>query len=317
MSNYFYTATELIASIKRRAMVPTDQTTFTAQDFLDFASEEMNMGIVPTVVQLHEDYYLYEVLIPLVDGQTKYEIPYRAIGNKVKNIALVDSNSNYGTMTRIGIEDVADYNWNNNVYAYYIASNQICLVPQTNNQSFNGSSLSVSIYLRPNGLVPSDEVAVISNINRNTGVIQVSNFPTAFSQTELLDFVQYQSPHKVISFDVQATSMSSGSSTITFDTDDIPDTLVVGDRICLATQTDIPQIPSDMHVILAARVASRLLEAIGDTEGLQNANQKLAELEAKTPLIINNRVEDSPRKIVNRNATIRKGALYRRGYRRW
>ncbi len=316
MSNYFYTSTELIASIKRRAMVPESQFTFSEQDFLDFATEEMNMGIVPTVIQLHEDYYLYEVLIPLVDGQIKYQIPYRAIGNRVRDIALVDPNNNYSLMTRIGIGDIPNYNYSSNVYAYYIASNDICLVPQTQNQTFNGCSLSVSIYIRPNGLVPNDEVAVISNINRTTGVITVSNFPEEFSPTLLLDFIQYQSPHKIISFDIQATSMSGGSLNITFDLEDIPDQLIVGDRIALATETDIPQIPSDMHVILSARVAARLLEAIGDTEGLQNANQKLAELEAKTPILINNRVEDSPRKIVNKNATIRRGSL-RRGYGRW
>ena len=307
MSNYFYTSTELIASIKRRAMVPESQSTFSEQDFLDFATEEMNMGIVPTVLQLHEDYYLYEVIIPLVDGQVKYQIPYRAIGNKVRDVALVDVNNNYSLMTRIGIGDIPNYNYSSNVYAYYIASNEICLVPQTQSQTFNGCSLSVSIYLRPNGLVPSDEVALISDINRTTGVITVSNFPTAFSQTALVDFIQYQSPHKIITYDVQASAMSSAGLTITFALADIPDELLIGDRICLATQTDIPQIPSDMHVILSARVASRLLEAIGDTEGLQNANQKLAEMESKTPILINNRVDDSPRKIVNRNATIRRG----------
>lgn len=316
MSNYFFTSTQLLASIKRRAMIPASQVTFTDQDFLDFATEEMNMGIVPTVIQLHEDYYLYEVLIPLVDGQTKYQIPYRAIGNKVRDIALVDPNNNYSTMARIGIGDISGWNYSNNVYAYYISSNEICLVPQNSNSAYGGSSLSISFYLRPNSLVPNTEVAIISGIDRTTGVVTVSNLPQTFSVNESMDFIQYRSPHKILRYDLVPTDVNTLASTVTFNLADIPDELVVGDNISLATQTCIPQIPSDMHVMLAVRVATRLLEAIGDTEGLQNANQKLAELVNNTSVLINDRVEDAPRKIKNRFSTLRSG-LVRRARGRW
>jgi hypothetical protein len=316
MSNYYFTSTQLLASIKRRCLIPASQSTFSDQDFLDFATEEMNMGVVPTVIQLHEDYYLYETLIPLVNGQIKYQIPYRAIGNKTRDIALVDSNGGYSVMTRIGIGEIATWNFSNSIYAYYIASNEICLVPSDTNTTFNGGFLSVSYYLRPNSLVPDTEVASITSIDRITGIISVSSLPDTFSTNTLLDFIQFKSPHKILSFDVAPLSTDAIGSTITFDLSNIPSSLSVGDKISLATQTCIPQIPSDMHVMLAARVASRLLEAIGDTEGLQNANQKLAELENKTATLINNRVEDSPRRIVSAYGTLRSG-LNRRGRGRW
>lgn len=315
-NSYFFTSTSLLESIKRRCLIPASQSTFTDQDFLDFATEEMNMGIVPTVLQLHEDYYLYEVLVPLVDGQIKYQIPYRAIGNKVRDVALVDQNNNYSMMTRVGIGDLATWNYSNNVYAYYISSNEICLVPQNLNTNYGGCFLSISFYLRPNSLVPNNEVATISAIDRTTGTIYVETLPDTFSTSEPIDFIQMRSPHKILSFDISPSATDSVSGTITFTLSDIPEELVVGDKIALATETCIPQIPSDMHVMLAARVASRLLEAIGDTEGLQNANMKLAELEKKTEVLINNRVEDSPRRIVNVNATLRRGLL-RRARGRW
>lgn len=316
MSNYYFTSDELLESIKRRALVPASQSTFSNQDFLDFATEEMNMGVVPSVIQLHEDYYLYETIVPLIDGVNRYEIPYRAIGNKVRDVALYSTNGDYSVMTRIGIGDVPNWNYGNGVYAYYIASNEICLVPQNANSSFGGQSLSISYYIRPNSLVPNNEVGTITDINRTTGMITVSTLPEAFSTSMPVDFIQSRSPHKIISFDINPTSTDSLGNTISFNLSDIPNELLVGDRIALATETCIPQIPSDMHVMLAARVASRLLEAIGDTEGLKNANQKLVELENKTAILINNRVEDSPRKVVNRNATIRRG-LIRRSRGRW
>ena len=41
-------------------------------------------------------------------------------------------------------------------------------------------------------------------------------------------------------------------------------------------------------------------EAMGDTEGLTNATNKILEMEAKMTSMLDNRVEGSPRKIVNR-----------------
>lgn len=317
MSKFYYTSNDLLASIKRRVMVPENQSTFTEQDFLDFATEEMNIGLVPLVLQMSEDYYLYPVDIPLVSGTTKYPIPYRAIGNKLRDVNLVDSNGKVSPMTRIGIGDVSQYNGStSNVYPFYMANNEICLVVDANTTFPTGSVLQASIYLRPNALVPNSEVAVITAIDRTTGIVQLSNFPTDFAETELLDFIRSQSPHKILDYDVQCLSMDSVSKTVTFAVADIPAELSINDRIALATETDIPQLPSDLHVVLAHRVATKLLESLGDTEGLENANKKLNEMQSAAAILINNRVEDAPKKVVNYNSPIRNG-LSRGRYKRW
>ena len=93
------------------------------------------------------------------------------------------------------------------------------------------------------------------------------------------------------------------------------DELSIGDHIAISTESAIPQIPDDLHPVLAHRVAARILEALGDTEGLQNANTKLAELEQQTTTLIDNRVEDSPKKVVNRHSNLRAGLNSR--YRRY
>ena len=84
--------------------------------------------------------------------------------------------------------------------------------------------------------------------------------------------------------------------------------------ITIATEAAIPQIPSDLHPMLVQRVVRRVMEALGDTEGLNNATQKMMEFEKKTMGIVDNRVEDSTKKVVNRHAILRRG-LYSRRYR--
>lgn len=311
--SYYYTSDDLIASLKRRIIVPTSQSTFTEQDFLDFATEEMNMALVQSVMQLQEDYYLHTIEVPIVQNKTKYAIPYRSIGNKLKDVAFKDDNGNVQEMTRIGVEDLPHYNGGSGrIHAYYMSSNEICLAMGAANQVNPGGKLLISYYLRPNSLVPLKEVAIISAIDRTTGVIQLDNFPELFNQSKELDLVMYKSPHKILKYDILSTAMNSNNKTITLNLTDIPEDLAKGDHISLATQTAIPQLPSDLHVILAHRMAARILEALGDTEGLQNANQKLAEMEQKTTVVIDDRVEAASRKVVNRHSILRAGLRKRR-----
>jgi hypothetical protein len=86
------------------------------------------------------------------------------------------------------------------------------------------------------------------------------------------------------------------------DLDNIPVELEVGDYMPLAGQTMVPNVPTELHMILAQRVAQRVMEALGDTEGLSNATAKVAEMEDKMSTMMTSRVEGAPRKVVNRSS---------------
>lgn len=321
MPNYYYTSDEIVKSVKRRIVMPTSQNLFTDQDLLDFATEEMNMAMVPMIQAQQEDYFLYTQLIELTPGKNKYSIPYRATGNKLREVAFQSTSGSVLEMTRIGVGDLPHYNQtsgSNDVYAYYIQNNEVCLVPETASNSFSGQ-LRMTYYIRPNTMVPLEEVASVTSVNLLTGVITFTSLPNkffdnsgAFNADMLVDFVMVESPHKTLKFDVLPLSADRNAKTITFTTSDIPTALRKGDQVCRATESAIPQIPSDLHVMLAHRVATRVLEAIGDTEGLQNANQKLVEMEKRAADLIDDRVEDSPRKVVNRRSILRGGLSSRR-----
>ncbi len=312
MKKLYMTSDDLIASVKRRGMIPEHQVTFKAEDFLAFADEEMEMGVVPTIIKNHEDYLLYSQKIPLVSGQHRYTIPYRAIGNKLKDAAIVDSAGNYYELTRISMAQLSSYN--NNAFptprAFYVENNQIVLVG-TSATGFTGN-IVMTYYMRPNKLVLLEDVGQITSINRTTGVLQLSSVPESFTGTDLYDFISTKSPNKTLSFDVPVTNVSILNKTITLDPTTIPEDLFVGCHICLAGTSAIPQIPSDLHVYLAQRVVARCLDALGDLEALQAANAKLGELEAKTNILISSRVEDAPKKVVNRFGPLSRGKIFRR-----
>lgn len=309
----YMTSDDLIAAVKRNILSPTHQSTFTEDDILAFANEEMSMGLVPSIKELHEDYLMYTEKIPLEQNKTRYAIPYRSVGDSLREVAFSDSSGIIYPSTRIGVGDLSWYN-NQTVqqnYAFYVENDEICLVPENFHPAAD-TYIVMTYYMRPNVLVKLDQVAVISSIDRNTGVIQVSNLPEDFVITETYDLIKVRSPNKNLNYDITALAINSTAKTITLNIDDIPDRLAVGDHIALSEECAIPQVPSDLHPVLAHRTSTRVLAALGDFEGLQNANVKLAEYQAKTEVLIDNRVEDAPKKVVNRNGTLRSGMYWKR-----
>lgn len=317
------TSTELIRSIKRRAMIPNDQNTFTNEDFLEMLNEEIQYFGVPHLLRTHEEYLLVSEDFEL-DGSNSYEIPYRALGNKLREVSYITNISGLTNdpttdqvyeLSRISVDDLPDYNnYTTSRYtqAFFVENNKITLLgelPVTN------AILRMHYYLRPNTFVLEEEAGVIQDIDTDTGVVTLETFPDDFANSPLMDFVKHKSPNIILAYDLEPTSVNSTTRTVTFDPDDLPSSLEVGDYLNMAQETIVPQLPVELHAILAQRVAVACLEALGDEQGLQAAQRRLDSMEKSSNDIIDNRVEGAPEKITNRHGTLRE-AVISNGYRR-
>lgn len=301
----------LVESIKRRASIPESQSTFTKNDFLEFANEEMRLGIVPSIMSLHEDYLLFEIDIPLVDGKYEYTIPSRAVGNKLRDVQLKISEGNYSEMVRGSIGDRFDNAGTsslNNLRRYYIKNNKVVLSFNSNLQG----SLTMIFYIKPSKIVQEDRVGVITGINTVTGEIVLDTIPDNFNTSVSYDFYKAQSPFSILEIDKTSTNLNTTTNTITFTAASIPDDLSVGDHIALAGECSIPQVPNELQVMLAQMVACRVLESQGDVQGLQLAMAKLGQMETAAGMIIDNRVDDSPQKVINRHSLVRTATYAKR-----
>ena len=309
----------LISTSLRRAMIPSDQSTFTCCDITDIMNEEMGIHIVPLVLRAHEEYYVIDEDVCLVACQVEYKIPYRAIGNKLRDVSYVNSSNITQEMTRLSIEDRAAFD--NGCYcvtniAYYVENDNIVLLdelPAT-------GKLRMSYYIRPNSVVKNERGAIINTITccscAGTTTFTLDTFPTHFTCALCYDFVQGKSPNKILAFDKSPSAVCSSSKTITFTKTDLTKvnlinscvkyvTFAVGDIITQAEETIIPQLPTELQPILPQRVAVKMLEALGDTEGMQNAQKELERMEYNSMTLIDNRIEGSPKKVVSRNSPLR------------
>lgn len=393
MSKPYLDSANLLATVKRNISFPVSQNSFSDEDILSFANQEMFGVQVPTIMEVHEDYFTFSEDVPLKANKSRYDIPYRAIGLKLNDVYIVDSQKNIRDLSLIQNTDRAFFDTisdnTSTPYHYYIEANQICLTPQIGIGVADGTSLRFVYYLRPNNLVLNERAAICQNFTRDVTIsntsmvagdkitigatefvagtdfvigatdlatatninsaintqgtyfstitsniviirydsldisvtssnpiaisvenrqgIEFDQVPANITNGSLIDFLKVKGGHRSYKIDQKLGKNVVSQTIIKFAIGDIPEEFEPGDYICSQFECIIPQIPSDLHNILAERTAARILEAIGDTVGLQAANAKIGQLEARQGTLIDSRVDGSPRKVFNRSSLLRYG----------
>lgn len=324
MAKKSLTTDDLIRTIKRKAFIPTDDDAYTSEDLIEMLDNESDVFLVPHLLSKQEEYLVYSIDVPLESLVYEYEIPYRAIGSKLRDIFYVENNDLSANsqivreMHRVDLSEIyaykggaSDSSWGEAGYNYYVRNNKITILSDFPN--INGV-LRMEFYMQPSNLVLAKDAGKITAIDRTAGVISLSNFPTGFSAlpSNGCDFVKFRSPNCIIGWDKTVTSVSSSAKTITLPVASIPLDLIVGDYICLPQQTPIPNVPSEMHSVLAQLVAIAILEGLDDEQAKQSAERQLSKMEKSMSTIINDRVDGSNKKIVNRHSTLSQGYRGRR-----
>jgi hypothetical protein len=392
-----YTSSDLIEAVKRKISMPITQVTFSNDEILNFANEELFLAQVPSIIQYHEEYLVYRHNVPLNPSKQRYDIPSRAIGMKLRDLFFKDEQGNLYEMSNIGVPNQDYFQQNgfgSNIPKFFYIENNSIVFPSDLTSSYPGS-LEMIYYLRPNSLVENERAAICKNfiktitinhteietgdilkiqnsiitipefwssgsesgINSNTDAAQLSQLinnlqldgvnssvnsniitvsfeernmtiessnpiaigvssklgiecttvPDHFRDRMFVDFLETSGGHKTYSFDIRLSSNSISGNVLFFENSVVPVDFKLEDYICESYECIIPQVPSDLHNLLAERTCARILEALGDQNGLQAANAKISELEQRQATVLDNRVEGAPKKILARHSMLRHG----------
>ena len=297
-----FTSENLIESVKNKALIPISQITFTDEQILQIANEEIQTAIVPMLLDAREDYMVKYQEQGIVNGQDEYVIPARAIGGKLKDLTIFDSvaiaetrRDNERSIAYLPSELVpyrtssyATYDYQ----AFFFRGNNVVLHPKP---STDNAVLRLYYFERPNRLVKQTDAGRIDSIDTTNNQVTLGNLPIDFSINTLVDFVK-----ATPGFENRATDQTIqniNGLTLTFT--ELPTGLVVGDYVCLAEETPVVQLPVELHPILAQRVTVKILEAIGDTVGSNLARVKLQEMEINATGLLQPRIEGETKKIIN------------------
>jgi hypothetical protein len=162
----YYTSTDLIEAVKRKISIPLSQETFSENDILLFANEETYLSQVPSILLYHQEYFVFPVVVPLLQDVSRYPIPDRAIGLRMRDVMYQDDNQNLFEMTRVDAADKAFFQRNvganSAIHKFYIEGNEVVLLPQVVGQV--SGSIVFYIFLRPNQLVVNNRAAILQSV---------------------------------------------------------------------------------------------------------------------------------------------------------
>ncbi len=386
----YYTSDTLIEAVKRDIAFPIAQVTFSDEDILRFADEEMFLEQVPSILQFHEEYFVFTETVDLVPNVSKYPIPKRAIGMKIRDLFYVDTAGQLVEMSRINPDDKSYMQTKGDSFPtpiyYYMENNSIVISPNVGSSAVG--SLQYSYYLRPNSLVPDERACICQSFSKNVTVsnatmvvgdtlsfdgitltagtefaigvndattannisayiatltdtqfsattasnivtifyaerdveittsnstalaiqetitINTTDVPTDIVAGSYVDILQTEGGHTTLAIDVKLIPNSVSLTGLTFTEDQLPDNFIVGDYVCARYECIIPQIPTDLHMLLGVRTAGRILQSLGDNESAKKNSEKVDRLEFKQATVIDNRSEGSPMKVVNRTGLL-------------
>lgn len=295
----YTTDNELIPQVQRLAHIPLSNVTFQPVDICAFGDGECRTALLRQILSVRESYYLTNIDIP-VNSTGVYAIPYRAIAGRLHDVQMVVGTLVY-QLARIEPKDMTNtINPPTNTYAFWFSGNNIVTLP-----ILPAGVVRFWHYVRPSNLVSSTTCAQVTAINLAANTVTVSALPTNYVVNTLIDFTQDQPPFGLLEYDVAITNVAS--NVLTFGSGLVPPTLAVGDWICLAGTTPVPQIPLEFHPLLAQRISVKILESQGYTQKMQAAQAKLMEMEKDVMSIINPRDEGNPKKITPNRGLVRPG----------
>jgi hypothetical protein len=301
------TVDRFLAGVKRRITMPSNQVLLKDDAILEIADDCMRDQVVPFILSTNQNYFATVETVPVVDGVDKYDVPERSMGQGLRDLKLMrDANaSNVSDLSLIALEDAHYFAEKGQPTGFYFMGDQIVLVPGPVGDAY---SLLVYYNIQQNKLKPTTQAAMVSSVSGDT-VVCTSAGSGLISGTKV-DFIKGKSGCRILGKDIAIQSVSG--VTFTFATDAVPDDVVAGDYIALAKTTPLLQIPDEVQPYFEAVTCERCLESIGDYEGAQKINSKMAEFLQNAAKVLSPRVEGETTKIVNR-----KGLLRGKGFSYW
>ena len=292
------TTDDLLKKIKKKSFIPTSQSTFTDEELLEIATEELHGVIVPTITNAREEYFVYKDDSNALTGSLNpvFDIPHRSVGMQLREITATIGNVE-NNLPRLDLEDRTYARSSSNVFGFDLTNNQI------NVRGSNSGTLNLYYYLRPGDLVKSNQARQIAVIDPDNRQLTVTSPPSSWNTATKFDVIKQLAGYGHKSIDMTISNIDSATGVITF-TEDFPadgwTQFVVGDWLAVAEQSPVPQIPLEWQEYLAEAVVCYMMESIGDSEAFDRASARKNELKKLALDTISPRVDGQSKKQVPR-----------------
>ena len=291
-----YTVDDLVTHIKNKAAVPsTLGKGLTLEDILRYMNDEMRYFIIPLLTSIREEFFV-TYSDTLIGTSSTFAIPSDALGNKLRDVLRIDPNGNKFSIARIEPEDLPRFNQSSNyIRGFYIENNNIKILGNLNTTD----TLRLTYFKRPNDLVlysgtSAYNCAKIATVGAGGAITTSLTIPSTFTTSASYDIIKATPLFDLLQENITASVASGTNMTLSSTTG-----ASVGDYVCLAGESCIPQIPVECYALLGERVVMKICQSLGDKENYAIAKQEADDIKEQLLQLLSDRVEGENRKIIN------------------
>lgn len=303
------TVDRFLDGVKRRITIPSNQQLLEDNDILNIADDKIRSNVVPLLISMRQDFFVYKEDIATVSGQKEYDIPYRAVGRTLRDIKYKDSTESLKRdLTLITIEDEHIFKGTTQVHSFYFYGDKVVIIATPDSSNY---FLEMWYYMKRSNLITLSGSGKVTNISAN--VITVDKVPSTFSVGASIDFISGKSGSDIKAFDKVITNVSGMQ--LTFAAADIPSSLAVGDYIALSEQTPVLPLPDAVYTYLETLTAQTVCQAIGDFESHAILEKDLKKEMDNIKVVMQPRIVGENTLIINRSSLLRgRRNIYSRGF---
>ncbi len=289
----------LASTVGLKCLNPLSQNTYQPADIVSLMDNELSLVVVPLLKSTQQDYFTYNVDTPIINGQSAYTMPPRAVGNALKDVVLLDSSGNEVALNNLEREYIKvqfPFNFVPSIWSFgqFLSANEINLY-NTLIQSYPAYTLRFITERRPGGLTLSDNCGQITAI---TGpVLTLSNVDSTWTTATTFDIINQLPPFQTRGDDLTINTIAGQQ--ITFD--NLPTTVAKGDWVCPAMLSCIPQIPYELFPLLTELTAATLAEGLDMSQLLASAKAKIELYASNSAKITRPRITGSPKVVINKD----------------
>ncbi len=288
--------------------MPLSANTLTEARIIEFLDEDMRSTLVPLVLAAKEEFYVQNYDQTPVTGTYTYTIPKRAAFATWRDIVWVDPLGNEIAMTELAPEYVKiTYPVGNlppiYTFGFVLQNDHIVLWPP-NSTIPTQYMLRMKIKRQPNHLTPASNCAQVTSVNSGASQVTLNgNGDTTWTTSLTFDAIPNSPQFTSLGDDLTISTINQVTPTATVLTfNSYPTNIAVGDWICPARLSPIPQIPYDCFPLLIQRGVIRCLESLGDTQNLQVAERRYQDMAVDFARTVSPRIEGTRKALVNRTA---------------
>lgn len=294
-----YTVDTLVDKVRVKGAIPTADDYLTDAQIITTMTDVLQTYVAPLIKTQMQEHMVTVYDQDFDPTQTTYSIPSRGMASSLRDICFVDSSNNEINIPLLNPDILKGYStflFSPVMWGYYLQNNSVIMAPQGNTAMPNYPTLRMKYYRRPNALVAEASAGQITAINTTTGQVTLASAPTTWTTSTTFDIIKGTPEFETRGDDLAISNITG--FVLTFS--DLPTGVAVGDWVCVAGESTIPQIPVEAFNLLVQSTTAACLEFMGDPRWTASEAQA-NKYEKKLVAILAPRVDGTPQTIVSRS----------------